>query len=146
MRTNVEHSGPAVDDCGLLCGPDGHQKAVGASQRRAKEPDRAKAMPDVEMAIGVAPDRTATVIEIAPPGQSPQRLVLGLDELDRLISELGNVRSKMVEGQPPPDFEKEEVTISTAASARWFIQASPPTGILLAFYHPKFGPVGFTLP
>jgi hypothetical protein len=103
-------------------------------------------MPDVEMTIQVAHDRTATAIEIASPGQSPQRLVLALDELDRLISELGTARSKMVEGQPAPDFESEDVTISTVANARWYIQASPPAGILLAFYHPKFGPVGFTLP
>jgi len=105
-----------------------------------------KAMPDVEMTIGVAHDRTATAIEIGRPGQSPQRLVLALDELDRLISELGTARSKMVEGQSPPDFESEEVTISTVANARWYIKASPPAGLLLAFHHPKFGPVGFTLP
>ncbi|WP_210252253.1 hypothetical protein, partial [Microvirga tunisiensis] len=28
----------------------------------------------------------------------------------------------------------------------WHIRAFPPAGALLAFYHPKFGPVGFTLP
>jgi hypothetical protein len=103
-------------------------------------------MPDVEMTIGVAHDRTATAIEIASPGQSPQRLVLALEELDRLISELGTARSKMVEGQPAPDFESEEVSISTVANTKWHIRAYPPTGALLAFYHPKFGPVGFTLP
>jgi hypothetical protein len=103
-------------------------------------------MPDVEMTIQVAHDRTATAIEIASPGQSPQRLVLALEELDRLISELGTARSKMVEGQPAPDFESEEVSISTVANTKWHIRAYPPTGALLAFYHPKFGPVGFTLP
>jgi hypothetical protein len=103
-------------------------------------------MPDVEMTIQVAQDRTLTAIEIAPLGQSPHRLVLALDELDTLIRELGSARSKMVEGQPPPNFENEEVTISTVANARWYIKASTPAGILLAFYHPKFGPVGFTLP
>ncbi|ANY84449.1 hypothetical protein BB934_40320 (plasmid) [Microvirga ossetica] len=103
-------------------------------------------MPDVGMTIQVAHDRTATAIEIAPLGQSTQRLLLRLDELDTLISELGNARSKMVEGHSPPDFEKEEVIISTVANAKWYIRASPPTGILVAFYHPKFGPVGFTLP
>jgi hypothetical protein len=103
-------------------------------------------MPDVEMTIGVAHDRRATAIEIASPGQSPQRLVLALEELDRLISELGTARSKMVEGQPAPDFESEEVSISTVANTKWHIRAYPPTGALLAFYHPKFGPVGFTLP
>lgn len=103
-------------------------------------------MPNVEMTIGVAHDRTATAIEIAPLGQPPLQLVLALDELNRLIGELGTARSKMVEGQPPPDFERDNVTISTVANAKWYIRASPPTGALLAFYHPKFGPVGFTLP
>ena len=103
-------------------------------------------MPDVEMAIGVAPDRTATAIEIAPVGQPPLQLVLDLDELDRLISELGTARSRMVEGQSPPDFESEEVSISIVGNTKWHIRAYPPTGALLAFYHPKFGPVGFTLP
>jgi hypothetical protein len=90
-------------------------------------------MPDVEMTIQVAHDRTATAIEIASPGQSPQRLVLALEELDRLISELGTARSKMVEGQPAPDFESEEVSISTVANTKWHIRAYPPTGALLAF-------------
>ena len=103
-------------------------------------------MQDVEMTIQVAQDRMLTTIEIVPLGQAPHRLVLALDELDTLIHELGSARSKMVEGQSPPDFESENVTISTVANARWYIRASPPAGILLAFYHPKFGPVGFTLP
>lgn len=98
------------------------------------------------MTIQVAQDRMLTTIEIVPLGQAPHRLVLALDELDTLIHELGSARSKMVEGQSPPDFESENVTISTVANARWYIRASPPAGILLAFYHPKFGPVGFTLP
>ena len=100
-------------------------------------------MPDFEMTIQVAQDRTATAIEIAPLGQSPQRLMLALDEL---IGELGNARSAMVQGQSPPDFERDNVTICTAANTKWHIRAFPPAGALLAFYHPKFGPVGFTLP
>lgn len=144
MRTKREHSGRAVDSCGLAQVPAGHQKAVGAGHVKGKEPDRTKAMPGVEITIRVTRDRTAATIEIALSGQSSQRLVLGIDELDRLISELGTARSKMVEGQPPPDFE--ELSISTAANTKWYIRAYPPSGALLAFYHPKFGPVGFTLP
>jgi hypothetical protein len=62
------------------------------------KPSRVKAMPDFAMTIQVAQDRKVTAIEIAPRGQSPQRLVLALDELDKLIGELGNARSAMVEG------------------------------------------------
>ena len=75
-------------------------------------------MPEVGMAIQVAQDRQAVGIEIRPPGQSPLQLVLGLDELNRLIGELGNARSQMVSGQPQPDLESEGVTISTAANAK----------------------------
>ena len=103
-------------------------------------------MPDVGMAIQVAQDRQAVGIEIRPPGQSPLQLVLGLDELDRLIGELGNARSQLVSGQPQPDLDSEGVTISTAANAKWSLRAFPPTGALFAFDHPKFGPVGLTLP
>jgi hypothetical protein len=103
-------------------------------------------MPDFEMTIQVAQDRKVTAIGIAPLGQSPQRLILALDELDKLIGELGNARSTMVEGQPSPDFEANEVTISIVANTKWHIRAFPPAGALLAFYHPKFGPMGLTLP
>jgi hypothetical protein len=72
--------------------------------------------------------------------------MLALDELDKLIGELGNARSAMVQGQSPPDFESDDVTICTVANTKWHIRAFPPAGALLAFYHPKFGPVGFTLP
>jgi hypothetical protein len=111
-----------------------------------QSPAGVKAMPDFEMTIQVAQDRKVTALEIAPLGQSPQRLVLALDELDKLIGELGNARSTMVEGQSPPNFESDDVSISVAANTKWHIRAFPPAGALFAFYHPKFGPVGFTLP
>ena len=149
MRTNREHSGWAVDDCGLALRSSRASKSRRADQVIIEEPVRAtgaSAMPDFEMTIQVDQDRTVTALEIAPPRQSPQRLILALDELDKLIGELGNARSAMVEGQPSPDFESAEVTISTVANTKWHVRAYPPTGALLAFYHPKFGPVGFTLP
>ena len=52
----------------------------------------------------------------------------------------------MVAGQPHPDFESEGVSISMAANTTWRLKASPPEGASFAFYHPKFGPVGLTLP
>jgi hypothetical protein len=63
----------------------------------------------------------------------------------RNISELGDARNQMVEGQPSPKFDQVDATISVAANTTWYIEALPPRGALLAFYHPKFGPVGFTL-
>ncbi|PVE26200.1 hypothetical protein DC522_00040 [Microvirga sp. KLBC 81] len=103
-------------------------------------------MPEVRMSIQVNQDKRAVTIGIATLGQSPQQFTLGLDELDRLISELGDARSQMVAWQPQPDLQGEGVIISTAANTKWCIQASPPAGALFAFHHPKFGPVGLTLP
>jgi hypothetical protein len=85
-------------------------------------------------------------MELAALGQPSQRLILELNELDTLIRELGNARSQMVSDQPDPDLESDEVVISTVANAKWCLRASPPAGALFAFYHPKFGPVGLTLP
>jgi hypothetical protein len=107
---------------------------------------KAKTMPDVEVTIQVAQDRKVMAIELAALGQPSQRLILELNELDTLIRELGNARSQMVSDQPDPDLESEEVVISTVANAKWCLRASPPAGALFAFYHPKFGPVGLTLP
>jgi hypothetical protein len=98
------------------------------------------------MAIQVFQDRKAVAIELARPEQSPIQLMLGLDELDRLIHELGDARSQMVVGQPYPDFESDSVSICVAAGARWYLKATPPKEALFASYHPKFGPVGLTLP
>jgi hypothetical protein len=102
-------------------------------------------MPKVRMAIQVTPDRKAVAIEVATAGQAPQQLVLGLEELDQVIGELGNARSQMAAGRPLPDFESEGVKVSMAANTNWFIRASPPNEALFGFHHPKFGPVGLTL-
>jgi hypothetical protein len=107
---------------------------------------KAKAMPDVEITIQVAQDRKVMAMELAALGQPSQRLILELNELDTLIRELGNARSQMVSDQPQPDLESDEVVISTVANAKWCLRASSPAGALFAFYHPRFGPVGLTLP
>ena len=101
-------------------------------------------MPDAWLSVRVAQDRKTVAIAAAP--KLPSRQVeLTLGELDKLISELGDARSQMVEGQPCPKFDQVDATVSVAANTTWYIEASPPRGALLAFYHPKFGPVGFTL-
>jgi hypothetical protein len=101
-------------------------------------------MPDAKLKVRVAHDRTT--VAISPGGrQSSHQVELTLGDLDKLISELGNARSQMVEGQPSPKFDQQNAPISVAANTTWYIEAAPPRGVLLAFYHPKFGPVGFTL-
>jgi hypothetical protein len=102
-------------------------------------------MPDARIGIRVAEDRETVAIEIAPLGQSGHPVGLTLDELDQLIGQLGTARSQMVQGQPVPPFDQEDSPISVVANTKWTIQASPPQGVLLGFYHPKFGRVGFTL-
>lgn len=101
-------------------------------------------MPDARLRVRVAQNRK-TVAIVPSPRPSSRQFELTLGELDTLISELGDARSQMVEGQPIPKFDPVDARISVAANTTWYIEASPPRGALLAFYHPKFGPVGFTL-
>lgn len=101
-------------------------------------------MPDARLRVQVAQNRK-TVAIVPSPRPSLRQFELTLGELDTLISELGDARSQMVEGQPIPKFDHVDARISVAANTTWYIEASPPRGALLAFYHPKFGPVGFTL-
>jgi hypothetical protein len=103
-------------------------------------------MPKARVGIRVADDRKTVTIELTPVGQTGHPVALTLDQLDHLMGKLGDARCQMVEGQPGPRFESEDVPISVAAHTAWTIQASPPAGALLGFYHPKFGIVGFTLP
>jgi len=101
-------------------------------------------MPGAGVGIRVAEDRKTAAIEIASAEQAPFWLEVTLDELDQLIRALGEARRRMAEGQPPP--EPEDWAINTVANTRWCLQAAPPEGALLAFYHLSFGPVGLTLP
>lgn len=101
-------------------------------------------MPDARLRVRVTQNRK-TVAIVPSPRPSSRQVELTLGELDTLISELGDARSQMVEGQPIPKFDSVDARISVAANTTWYIEASPPRGALLAFYHPKFGPVGFTL-
>ena len=101
-------------------------------------------MPDARLRVRVAQNRK-TVAIVTTPRPSSRQVELTLGELDTLISELGDARSQMVEGQPIPKFDQVDARVSVAANTTWYIEASPPRGALLAFYHPKFGPVGFTL-
>jgi hypothetical protein len=101
-------------------------------------------MTKARMGIRVADDKETVVVEIAPVGQPSYPVELTLEQLDKLMGHLGEARRKMVDGKPSPNLN--QVTISTAAFTSWAIEASPPEGALLAFYHPSFGPVGFSMP
>jgi hypothetical protein len=103
-------------------------------------------MPDARLSVRVTEDKETVAIVPAPSGRQSHQLKLTLDELDKLIGELGDARSQMVKGRPSADFEHEDVRISVVANTTWCIKARPPEGALLAFDHSKFGPVGFTLP
>ncbi|WP_162815806.1 hypothetical protein [Microvirga aerophila] len=103
-------------------------------------------MPRARVKIRVADDRKTATIEIKPLGQPGHPVDLTLAELDQFVDRLGNARSQMVKGHPIPPFERDEPPISVAANTKCTIRASPPEGVLFGFYHPKFGPVGLTLP
>jgi hypothetical protein len=103
-------------------------------------------MPDARIGVRVAEDQATVTIEVFPPGQPVQQVNLTLAKLDQFVDRLGNARSQMVKGHPIPPFERDEPPISVVANTKWTIRASPPEGVLFGFYHPKFGPVGLTLP
>ncbi len=103
-------------------------------------------MPDARFRVQVADDRKTVAIGPAPGRRHSRQVELTLEELDTLIGDLGDARGRMVEGQPCPQFDQERLRVSVAAETTWCIEASPPRGALLAFYHPRFGAVGFTLP
>jgi hypothetical protein len=106
----------------------------------------ARIMPDARLSVRVTDDREMVAIVPAPSRRQSHQLELTLDELDKLIGELGDARRQMVKGRPSTNFESEDVRISVVANTTWCIKARPPEGALLAFDHPRFGPVGFTLP
>jgi hypothetical protein len=106
----------------------------------------ARIMPDARLSVRVTGDGETVAIVPAPSGRQSLQLELTLDELDKLIGELGDARSQMVRGRPSANFESEDVRISVVGNTTWCIKARPPEGALLAFDHPRFGPVGFTLP
>ncbi len=103
-------------------------------------------MPDARFRVRVTENQRTVAIAAAPAKRLSRQVELTLEELDQLISELGDARSQMVKGQPSANFESEDVVISAVGNTTWCIKARPPAGVLLAFDHPKFGPVGFTLP
>jgi hypothetical protein len=88
------------------------------------------------------------MVAIVPAASEPQshQLELTLEGLEKLIGELGDARSQMIRGRPSADFGSEDLRISVVANTTWCIKARPPEGAVLAFDHPKFGPVGFSLP
>ena len=62
-----------------------------------------------------------------------------------LIKGLGAVHSKMIEGRPFPELERERV--DAVVNPRWYV--SPQLmgeASALSFFHPSFGPVGFLVP
>ncbi len=103
-------------------------------------------MPHARLSVRVTEDKETVAIVPAATGPRSFQLDLTLDELDKLIGELGDARSQMVQGRPSANFQSEDVRISVVGNTTWCIKARPPEGALLAFDHPKFGPVGFTLP
>ncbi len=106
----------------------------------------ARIMPHARLSVRVTEDKETVAIVPAATGPRSFQLDLTLDELDKLIGELGDARSQMVQGRPSANFQSEDVRISVVGNTTWCIKARPPEGALLAFDHPRFGPVGFTLP
>lgn len=101
-------------------------------------------MAEARVEIKVAEDRQTVVIEIGPVGGASSPVELNLEQLTKVISLLGQARSRMVEGSRKQPLEGRKV--ETVIDPPWYIQVSSIDGSLLAFDHPSYGPLAFALP
>ena len=97
------------------------------------------------LTIQVTEDKTSATISFLPESGVNGSLTLSLEQLTLLITALGNVRARMVVGQPIPPLEGQ--LINGVFNTKWYVQAEPVMdGSSLAFAHPAYGPVSFVVP
>jgi len=101
-------------------------------------------MPEARVGIRVADDRQSATIEIGPVEGPSAPVTLNLEQLTKVISLLGQARMQMLEGQRIEPLGGTRVT--TITDPMWYVQVAKIDGSLIAFNHPAYGPVAFTLP
>ncbi|MGB5087046.1 MAG: hypothetical protein WBO09_21195 [Methylocystis silviterrae] len=95
--------------------------------------------------IKIAHDKSTATIKAFDESGAEVVVSLDSDKLLSLIKGLGAVHSKMIEGRPLPDLERERV--DAVVNPRWYV--SPQLmgeASALSFYHSAFGPVSFLVP
>jgi hypothetical protein len=91
----------------------------------------------------ISEDKTNVSLRVMQPdGESSMETLLSLEELRILIDKLGKAHAGLAEGQPLPLTQIQ--TIPTVVNPIWRVE-SVLRGILFAFYHPAYGPLGFTM-
>jgi hypothetical protein len=101
-------------------------------------------MAETRVGIRVADDRKTVTVEIGSVGAPSYPIGLNLEQLTKIISLLGQARSRMLEGTQKQPLEG--YTIETVIEPPWHIQVASIDGSLLAFDHPSYGPVAFAVP
>jgi hypothetical protein len=100
---------------------------------------------ELKIDIAVAEDRSAATLRFRSQGGVEASVALTPERLTALIAALGQVRARMVGSISPPPMGGMEV--ATVLQPRWHVQPDPRRdGSLLAFLHPGFGPLAFSLP
>jgi hypothetical protein len=95
-----------------------------------------------QRAVRAYRDGDDVILEIA--SATPGKIRLSITELTVLIRELGLLRAQLSTNLPS---DLTGARVDTVFDPRWLIQ--PDTlneGSILAFYHPAFGPIGFSIP
>ncbi|MBB3018200.1 hypothetical protein FHR70_001240 [Microvirga lupini] len=64
--------------------------------------------------------------------------------MTKLIQLLGQARSRMLEGSRKLPLDGK--TVETVIEPPWYVQVASIDGSLLAFDHPSYGPLAFSLP
>jgi hypothetical protein len=101
-------------------------------------------MTQARVGVRVADDRKSVTIEIGPVDGPSSPVGLDLEQLTKVISLLGQARSRMVEGTPKQSLDGK--TLGAVTEPPWHIQVAQIDGSLLAFDHPAYGPVAFAIP
>jgi hypothetical protein len=101
-------------------------------------------MAEARVGIKVADDQQTVIIEIGPVEGPSAPVALNLEQLTKLVTLLGQARSRMVTGTRKQPLNGQ--TVETVHNPPWYIQVAQIDGSLLAFDHPSYGPVAYAIP
>jgi hypothetical protein len=93
----------------------------------------------------ISEDNSQVKITFLPESGASGSMNLSLDQLTIFIVALGTIRGEMMIDKPLPPFEAKSIT--SILNTLWYVKPEPLSeGTLLAFQHPYFGPVAFSIP
>lgn len=101
-------------------------------------------MAEIRVGVTVSEDRQTVTIQIGSTEDPSRPIGLDLNQLTKLIQLLGQARSRMLEGSRKLPLDGK--TVETVIEPPWYVQVASIDGSLLAFDHPSYGPLAFSLP